>query len=133
MRLIDSDALIEELNASHFPGAPYVDAGISIAIGKICDAPTIELSAQPELQWIPISEKMPEYGVAVLTYDGHCFCVEKRIPTIIDDEGEPITGDWWVSDDYDEYDGNYYPNLRDGACIAWMPLPEPYMGGEIDG
>lgn len=42
MRCIDADALLEELNASHFPGAPYVDAGISIAIGKVCDAPTIE-------------------------------------------------------------------------------------------
>ena len=82
-------------------------------------------SAQPEPHWIPVSERLPEYGVAVLTYDGHRFCVEKRIPTIRDDEGEPITGDWWVSDDYDEYDGDYYPNLRDGACIAWMPLPEP--------
>lgn len=83
-------------------------------------------SAEPEPHWIPVSERSPEYGVAVLTYDGHCFCVEKRIPTIRDDEGEPITGDWWVSDDYDEYDGDYYPNLRDGACIAWIPLPEPY-------
>ena len=42
MRLIDGDALIKELNNSHFPGAPYVDAGISIAIGKVCDAPAIE-------------------------------------------------------------------------------------------
>lgn len=41
-RLIDADALIHELNNSHYPGAPYVDAGISIAIGKVCDAPTIE-------------------------------------------------------------------------------------------
>ena len=49
MRLIDADALIEELNASHFPGAPYVDAGISIAIGKICDAPTIEPQRMSDL------------------------------------------------------------------------------------
>lgn len=42
MRLIDADALINELNNSRYPGAPYVDAGISIAIGKVCDAPTIE-------------------------------------------------------------------------------------------
>lgn len=40
-RLGDLDALIHELNNSHYPGAPYVDAGISIAIGKVCDAPTI--------------------------------------------------------------------------------------------
>lgn len=40
-RLGDLDALIHELNNSHYPGAPYVDAGISIAIRKVCDAPTI--------------------------------------------------------------------------------------------
>ena len=32
MRLIDADAMIHELNNSHYPGAPYVDAGISIAV-----------------------------------------------------------------------------------------------------
>lgn len=42
MRLIDADALLAELDSTRFPGAPYVDAGISIAIGKVCDAPTIE-------------------------------------------------------------------------------------------
>lgn len=42
MRLIDADVLIHELNNSRYPGAPYVDAGISIAIGKVCDASTIE-------------------------------------------------------------------------------------------
>ncbi len=40
-RLVDADELIHELNNSHYPGAPYVDAGISVAIGKVCDAPTI--------------------------------------------------------------------------------------------
>lgn len=52
MRLIDADALIHELNNSHYPGAPYIDAGISIAIGKICDAPTIE-TERVEGEWIP--------------------------------------------------------------------------------
>ena len=84
----------------------------------------IELLEQT--RWIPVSERLPDYGVAVLTYDGSCYSVEKRIPTIRDDDGEPISGEWWVSDDYDESNSEYYPNLRDGACIAWMPLPEPY-------
>lgn len=74
-------------------------------------------------RWIPCSERLPEYGVSVLTYDGNCYCVEKRIPYICDDHGEHLISDWWVSDDYDEADSDYYPNLRDGACIAWMPLP----------
>lgn len=40
-RLKDADVLIEELKGCHLPGAPYVDAGISIAIGKVCDVSTI--------------------------------------------------------------------------------------------
>ena len=51
-RLIDADALINELNNSHYPGAPYIDAGISIAIGKVCDAPTIEPQPQQTGRWI---------------------------------------------------------------------------------
>lgn len=75
-------------------------------------------------QWTLCSEMLPDYGVSVLTWDGLCYCVEKRIQYIRDEDGEPISSNWWVSDDYDER-SDYYPNLRDGACIAWMPLPEP--------
>ena len=84
-------------------------------------------SAQSETHWIPCSEKLPEYNESVLTWDGYIFCIEKRIPYIRDDDGEPIEGDWWVSDEYDEYESEFYPNLRDGAAIAWMPLPEVYQ------
>ena len=65
MRLIDADALIHELNNSHYPGAPYIDAGISIAIGKVCDAPTIE-SERKKGKWIPHSETCREYIGTVL-------------------------------------------------------------------
>ena len=117
---ISRRAAIETL--AEYGNGRTVYIGAEEAIRRIEQLP----SAQQEQRWIPCSERLPEYGVAVLTYDGHCFCVEKRIPTIKDDEGEPIIGNWWVSDDYDEYDSDYYPNLRDGACIAWMPLPESY-------
>ena len=61
MRLIDAYALINELNNSHYPGAPYIDAGISIAIGKVCDAPTIE-PERKKGQWI-CSDDMYETAV----------------------------------------------------------------------
>lgn len=89
-------------------------------------------SVQPEPKWIPVTEMLPEYNEAVLTWDGGAFCIEKRIPYIRDDDGEPIESDWWVGDEYDEYESDYYPNLRDGAAIAWMPLPEPYSPGCAD-
>ena len=74
--------------------------------------------------WIPCSERLPDYMVAVLTWDGMVYAVEKRIPYVTDEDGEHIMSEWWVSDDFDEENTEYYPNLRDGAAIAWMPLPE---------
>ena len=83
MRLVDADALIKELNNSHFPGAPYVDAGISIAIGKVCDAPTID----PERKmgkWIDEgfyadghgahAFRCSECGGHIIEYDTDPFC-----------------------------------------------------------
>ena len=54
--------------------------------------------------WIPVTERLPEYGKEVLTVnkDG-----DYEINYIIDDE----EGDFF-----------YY------GAIAWMPLPEPYNG-----
>lgn len=117
MRLIDADMLIgyveQNTDISQFM--------ITYIRGLIREQPTID--AEPRL--IPCSKKLPEYFEPVITWDGHCYFVEKRIPYIRDEDGDPIKGEWWVSDDYEE-ETDYYPNLRDGAAIAWMPLPEPY-------
>jgi hypothetical protein len=80
--------------------------------------------------WIPCSERLPEYGVPVLTWDGSMWTVEQRIPFIIDDDFNRIYSEWWVDADFDEdyEDAGYYPNLRDGAAVAWMPLPSAYQG-----
>ena len=93
-------------------------------INAVCRAP----SADRPQEWVPCSERLPDYMTAVLTWDGMAYAVEKRIPYITDDDGEHIMSEWWVSDDFDEENTEYYPNLRDGAAIAWMPLPEPWKG-----
>ena len=134
VRLIDADALIEECNnVIEEVGAgevkeDYYD-GYEAGVENIRDyaehMPTID--AEP--QWIPCIERLPDYCEPVITWDGHCYSVEKRIPYIRDEHGKPIKAEWWVSDDYDEEETDYYPNLRDGAAIAWMPLPKPY---EVD-
>ena len=59
-------------------------------------------SAQPEQRWIPCSERLPEYGIEVLTINKDD---EYEINHIIDDE-----------------DGEWFWN----GAVAWMPLPEPY-------
>lgn len=125
MRLIDANALIHKLKTAIELGQK-VDESVSeleAVLDDVESMPTIEI----EPQWIPVSERLPEYFEPVLTWDGHCYSVEKRIPYIRDEDGKPIKSEWWVSDDYDELEEtDYYPNLRDGAAIAWMPLPEPY-------
>lgn len=76
MRAIDADALIEELNNSHFPGAPYVDAGISIAIGKVLDAPTIE----PEWKtgkWIKRDVSRQIHGISCSAPNYQCSVCKK--------------------------------------------------------
>ena len=89
-------------------------------------------SMESEPKWISCDERLPEYNESVLTWDGYVFCIEKRIPYIRDDDGEPIEGDWWVGDEYDDYESECYTNLRDGAAIAWLSLPEPCKGGDAE-
>ena len=59
---IDRYALIHELNNSHYPGAPYIDAGISIAIGKVWDAPTIEPERKPG-KWILVTDNNGQHFI----------------------------------------------------------------------
>ena len=128
-RLIDANALKESIDEHVYlvhHGFNETEYGCTqYGIHQIIDEqPTVD--AEPH--WIPCSERLPEYFEPVITWDGYCYFIEKRIPYIRDEDGNPIKGEWWVSDDYDEEETDYYPNLRDGAAIAWMPLPEPYEG-----
>lgn len=126
MRPIDADVVIKHIEeywemvklGKPSRGMTAVIQNIKTIINSL---PTVD--AEPH--WIPCSKKLPEYFEPVITWDGHCYFVEKRIPFIRDEDGEPIKGEWWVSDDYEE-ETDYYPNLRDGAAIAWMPMPKPY-------
>ena len=82
---------------------------------RIMDAVNNLPPAQPEPQWIPCSERMPETGVEVLTYDEALNYIE--IQTVSDGRWENQRGDWQDLDD----------------IAAWMPLPVPYQrGGEED-
>lgn len=115
VRLIDAEALKERIITPRANGKDLIT--------ELIDSMST-IDAEPH--WIPCSEMLPEYLEPVITWDGNCYFVEKRIPYIRDEDGSPIKGEWWVSDDYDEEETDYYPNLRDGAAIAWMPLPKPY-------
>ena len=83
-------------------------------------------SVQPETHWIPCSERLPE------------------------NDNEVLITVWDAEDDYVEvYKGFYQGHewwtqwchgcskIKDEPCgenivIAWMPLPEPYRGGDSE-
>ena len=65
-------------------------------------------SVQPESKWIPVSERLPDEGQKCLVSDKGAIGIDTYIG-----HGNPYNWKWYVKD----YE-------------AWMPLPEPYRGGD---
>lgn len=116
--LIDRQAAIDALEKSRFPGAPYIDTGIHIALREIKALPSV----QPEQQWIPCSERLLEED-HWLGGSGRQFS-DNVLVSILNSNDE----DAWV-DISQTIDGEWTLELpRYCQIIAWMPLPGPYKG-----
>ena len=124
--LISRQAAIEVIDAV-FPVDPMKsEYAQGIACGAALAKTYIEQlpSAQPEPQWIPCSERLPEEKDAgILKRLG----INKRSDYVIatvDVKGERKTVTACT------YDGKWGWNMKhvfpDYKIIAWMPLPEPY-------
>lgn len=110
MRLIDADALLEELNNLNDYHMPIQ---FEMAIDSVKDAPTFE---RPRGEWISVEDRLPDPFVTVLVH----MPQEKPLPTVhagyISKDGE------WV--------GGMFKRDKD-EVTHWMPLPEaPDMKGE---
>ena len=70
-----------------------------------------------EAKWIPCRERLPEDGTTVITFD-----------SMGDIEfGSYENGEWyWLA----EACADYW--TRNSGVLAWMPLPKPYRGEQID-
>lgn len=72
------------------------------------------LKALEDKEWIPVSERLPEDRYAVLVY-----CPEYKNTYCAYYENNQ----WWIF--------GSFVQLVPNAVVAWMPLPEPYKGGEV--
>ena len=76
------------------------------------------VSAQPEPQWIPCSERRPHYSETVIV-------------SVLDDTGDynlNYTDVGWIT-----HDGTWIvDNDENNMVTAWMPLPEPYCGAKME-
>ena len=80
-------------------------------------------SAQPEQQWIPCSERLPEAETMYFRPKHRYLCQRKNEMFVGARFCEPngMLKEWW---DW------YGTKIRDEDVIAWMPLPEPWRGEE---
>jgi hypothetical protein len=111
MRPIDADALIE------FCAERWIPLNI--------DAVNMQPTIQPEPQWIPVERELPEDFTDVLVWfeyfrygDYNCLYQTHGIGTYVAN--------------YNLWTVNHETGWKDLRVIAWMPLPEPYKGGEKD-
>lgn len=85
-------------------------------------------SAEPEMQWIPVTERLPEAdGEYLVTYEkgyaeDYGFDLVSIAPFEVDCEGFGI----WL-EDFDHTLGSLGSDWVDIPVTAWMPLPKPYV------
>lgn len=88
-------------------------------VGEVCkkayaneiEACCMAIQALSQPKWIPVTEKLPTIDQYVLVLVNPA--IEKEHPIIISSR-EKGKEKYWT----------------DGTILAWMPLPEPYKGGD---
>ena len=75
----------------------------------------IEALSQSDPKWIPCNERLPEEKQSVLVWcpqykNIYCAYLEKE--------------QWWIF--------GAFVQIVPNEVIAWMPLPEPYEGGDAE-
>lgn len=94
--------------------------GMSVAISALYRVPPVPPADRPQGEWIPCSERLPQYRDVVLISTFWGVRVAER-----DGIKEDGTDDFW------------YLFLNDATAhpryvYAWMPLPKPWKGADDD-
>ena len=85
-------------------------------------------SAQPEQRWIPCSERLPEEKDSGILKKLGIEKKSKDVLATVEVKGERMTATAWTHDG--TWDWKMKHAFPDYKIIAWMPMPEPYKGGE---
>lgn len=124
MRLIDADALKDKCYIT--VNGTTIGRNNYVMFHEIDDAPTIE-SVQG---WIPFTRR-PMTEEEQKDYPNCTFIFDCVLP---DDGDEILVSNRrfvWMDVFCSDVDGCYLDSGDDiGEDMAWMPLPEPYKGGE---
>lgn len=114
MRLIDADMAYMKITTS---SSKYLNGQAKRAAQTIIsNTPTVK---DPQ-RWIPTSERMPEPSYGRVLISGTVMLGSSKV------WGTDVArwnGDTWI------FEG--YP-LPEAEVLAWMPLPEPYKGGDTE-
>ena len=117
MRLIDADKLMEWLN-DHYD---HEEFSVEYISKRINEQPTIE----PEPQWIPCTERLPEDEYVIISKKPSPITGKKFSVTIGVRHTDPRSHKA-------EWRDIGFGKLRDDEVFAWQPRPEPYKeeGGQ---
>ena len=117
--LIERQAAIDAVHKEFDDCIVWDESGMTTAneVERILDSVP---SAQPEPEWIPVTERMPELDEAGYSEKVLVCCRNTSIIDIAEYRMVDGIGDWYIGDLEDKF--------TDFGCpvLAWMPLPERY-------
>ena len=117
--LISRQAAIDVLEKSRFPGVPYIDTGIQIALREIKAIPAADVV--PVQKWISVKDKLPETRESILGKKSSKVIVAFRFDdeTQGTDTAHMLNGEWVFED---------HITVVARTITHWMPLPQPPKG-----
>jgi len=125
--LMDGESAIRQLpSAQPEPTLEQIEEYCHKRCLSIVDNALLHKYVQPEQQWIPCSERLPDEKDAGILKKLGIEKMSEDVLATVDIKGERMTVTACT------YDGEWIWDMKytfpDFKVVAWMPLPKPYKG-----